>query len=102
MAILMIDIERGTARYCGLGNISGAIFLREGVRHSLVSQNGTAGVIRPRITEFQYPFPPGAMLVMHSDGIATHWELATYAGLRSKHPTLIAGVLFKDHRREPR
>jgi anti-sigma regulatory factor (Ser/Thr protein kinase) len=100
VAILAIDIERGHARYCGLGNISGAIFPRDGLRHSLVSQNGTAGVSRPRITEFQYPFPPGAMVVMHSDGVGTHWELATYAGLRVKHPTLIAGVLFRDHRRE--
>lgn len=100
VAILAVDIERATARYCGLGNISGVILLPDGARHSLVSQNGTAGVSRPRVTEFRYPFPPGAMLVMHTDGIGNHWELATYAGLRLKHPTLIAGVLFRDHRRE--
>ena len=77
-----------------------AILLPGGARHSLVSQNGTAGASRPRVVEFQYPFPPGAMLVMHSDGVGAHWELATYPGLRVKHPSLIAGVLFRDHRRE--
>jgi len=100
VAVLALDIERGTARYSGLGNIAGAILLPGGARHSLVSQNGTAGASRPRVVEFQYPFPPGAMLVMHSDGVGTHWELATYPGLRVKHPSLIAGVLFRDHRRE--
>jgi hypothetical protein len=42
------------------------------------------------------PFPAGAMLVLHSDGIATHWDLAAYPGLRPKQPSLVAGVLFRD------
>ena len=57
---------------------------------------GTAGVGRPRLQEFHYPFPAGAMLVMHSDGIAAHWELTDYPGLRLRHPSLVAGVLFRD------
>ena len=34
-----------------------------------------------KIQEFVYPWPPGALLVMHSDGLATHWKLEPYPGL---------------------
>jgi len=38
--------------------------------------------------------------VMHSDGISSQWQLDSYAGLRGKHPTLVAGVLFRDFGRQ--
>jgi hypothetical protein len=48
---------------------------------------------------FQYPFPPGSALIMHSGGVSASWDLASYPGLRSKHPALIARVLFRDFTR---
>jgi hypothetical protein len=39
------------------------------------------------------------MLIMHSDGVATRWNLEQYAGLASRHPALIAGVLYRDFTR---
>ncbi len=43
--------------------------------------------------------PEGALLVMHSDGISAKWDLASYPGLASRHPSLIAAVLYRDFRR---
>ena len=34
-------------------------------------------------------------MVMHSDGLATHWSLDKYPGLLSRHPSVIAGVLYQ-------
>jgi hypothetical protein len=96
VAVLAADLERGVARYCGLGNVAATIIDPYAARHSLVSMPGPAGVGRPRVQEFQYPFPPEATLVMHSDGIAPNWDLADYPGLRLKAPSLVAGVLFRD------
>jgi hypothetical protein len=39
-------------------------------------------------------------LVLHSDGIATQWDLARYPGLPSRDPSLIAGVLYRDFKRD--
>jgi hypothetical protein len=39
------------------------------------------------------------VLILHSDGLSARWDLDDYAGLRRRHPALIAGVLFRDHRR---
>jgi hypothetical protein len=52
-----------------------------------------------KIQEFQYPFPKGSLLIMHSDGIATHWDLASYPGIEARHPAFVSAALFRDHSR---
>jgi hypothetical protein len=37
---------------------------------------------------------------MHSDGIGHGWDIGRYPGLFDADPGLIAGVLFRDCRRE--
>jgi hypothetical protein len=70
----------------------------EGARH-MVSHNGTAGHLAPRIREFAYPYTGNPLLILHSDGLTSRWDLAAYPGLATQHPSLIAGVLLRDHRR---
>ena len=67
----------------------------------MVSHNGTAGHVAPRIREFTYEFTGNPLVILHSDGLTTRWDLAAYPGLASQHPSLIAGVLLRDHRRLP-
>jgi anti-sigma regulatory factor (Ser/Thr protein kinase) len=98
VAIAEIDPGRAVVRYAGIGNIAGSILWRGGTR-SLVSHNGIAGHEARRITEFSYPFPGGALLVLHSDGLASRWTLDPYPGLGERHPALVAGVLYRDFKR---
>ena len=81
VAALSVDLERRTATYAGLGNIGGVVLHPTGARHSMVSHNGTAGATAARIQEFHYVVPSGAIVVMFSDGLATHWDLGAYPGL---------------------
>jgi len=99
VAVAVVDLERRVARYSGLGNIVGVILGPGTRRQSMVSQNGTAGHTASRIQEFHYPFPPQSILLMHSDGLGTHWDLAAYPGLQARHPSLIAGVIYRDFSR---
>lgn len=98
LAIAEVDFERLTVRFAGIGNISGTIFspLKS---NSMVSYNGTVGHEVRKIQEFVYPWTKGGLLVMHSDGLGTHWRLDRYPGLAAKHPSLIAGVLYRDFNR---
>jgi anti-sigma regulatory factor (Ser/Thr protein kinase) len=93
-----IDLGAGEIRYAGFGNIAGVLVGAERTQ-SMVSMNGTAGqgILKPR--EFSYRFVPGALLVMFSDGLGSHWSLETYPGLAVRHPSLVAGVLYRDHAR---
>jgi hypothetical protein len=65
----------------------------------MVSHNGTAGHVAPRIREFVYPFSGAPCVIMHSDGLSNRWRIGDYPGLAACHPSLIAAVLFRDFRR---
>ncbi len=99
VAIAEIDAERGTVAFGGLGNVSGIVFADDAPPRHMVSTNGTAGVEARHIREFQYPYPEGATLVLHSDGISTHWNLFDYPGLAAHDPAIIAGVVYRDFSR---
>ncbi|MFF5054132.1 SpoIIE family protein phosphatase [Micromonospora sp. NPDC000663] len=88
--------EGGMLRYAGLGNISGVIVEGDGQRRGLVSLPGIAGHQRPTIREYDYPFGPGARLVMHSDGVVDRWRLTDYPGLAERSPLVMAATLLRD------
>src|SRR5262249_52752766 len=98
VAVAEIDPARRQLRFAGLGNIGGTI-VDEGRTRSLVSQHGTAGHDARTIQEFTYSWRAGALLVLHSDGLISHWTLDRYPGLARRHPMLVAGVLYRDFRR---
>ncbi len=98
VAVAQVDRAGKVVRYVGIGNISGAILTGGEVRR-MVSHNGTAGHIAPRIREFTYPYSAGAAILLHSDGLSNRWDMAHYPGLAASHPSLVAGVLYRDHRR---
>jgi anti-sigma regulatory factor (Ser/Thr protein kinase) len=98
LAVARLDATGGLIRFVGIGNICAAT-ISGGTTRRMVSHNGTAGHIAPRIQEFPYPFVGAPVVVMHSDGLTTKWSLEAYPGLASCHPSLIAGVLFRDFRR---
>jgi anti-sigma regulatory factor (Ser/Thr protein kinase) len=99
-AVSIADIEAGRplVRYAGVGNIAGEVISTSGIR-SMVSLNGTAGVEMRKVTEFTYPWSDEAVLVLHSDGLSSRWNIDHYPGLVSRHPAVIAGVLYRDHDR---
>lgn len=98
VAVAEVDPENEILRYAGVGNITGMV-LSDGLSRSLVSHNGTVGHEARKFQEFTYPFPGGAVLVMHSDGLSARWSLESYPGLLSHDPSLIAGVLYRDANR---
>ena len=98
VGVAEIDPGRGLLRFSGVGNIAGVVQGAEGARH-LVSHNGIVGHEARRIDEFSYAWPASALLVLHSDGVATHWDLTRYAGLARCSPALVAGVLYRDFAR---
>jgi hypothetical protein len=99
VAVAEMDPTAGMVRFAGLGNISGVIVPPEGALRRMVSFNGTAGHEVRKIVEFTYPWTSDSVLVMHSDGLSTHWSLDSYPGLLLRHPSVIAGVLYRDHSR---
>ncbi len=84
----------GKIVYSGIGNVAGATSANGELRR-MVSMPGTAGHNARKIQAFEYPFA-GGLVILHSDGIASGWTLERYPNLATRHPTLIAAVLYRD------
>lgn len=95
IGVAEIDPGGRALRFAGVGNVGGAV-LRRGASQSLVSHNGTVGHEVRKVQEFTYAWEPDSLLVLHSDGLATHWRFDKYPGLADRDPALIAGVLYRD------
>jgi anti-sigma regulatory factor (Ser/Thr protein kinase) len=98
VAVACLDNVSDELRFAGIGNISVSLHGDGNARH-LVSHNGIVGSNMRKVQEFAMPMTDDAMLIMHSDGIGTRWDLERYPGLSQRHPALIAAVLYRDHAR---
>jgi anti-sigma regulatory factor (Ser/Thr protein kinase) len=98
VATASIDPVARRVTYGGIGNIAGFITDTGGTRR-MVSHSGTAGHTAGRMQEFHYPIHNRPVLVMFSDGLTTSWSPEGHPGLFALDPTLIAGVLYRDHAR---
>lgn len=95
LAIAKIQFEKSLLTFAGVGNISASI-VAMGSSRSIPSHNGIVGHQMSRVQEFTYPWKSDSILVMHSDGIGTHWTLEDYPGIWSKKPSVIAAILHRD------
>jgi hypothetical protein len=95
LSVARIDYSSGDVRFAGIGNVSGVVYDGQ-ARRALVSHNGIVGANMRKVQEFAAECPPGAIVVMHSDGVQTQWDLNDYPGLHACAPALVAGVLMRD------
>jgi len=99
VAVAEIDPAARVVRFAGIGNISGVVIPPSDPWQRMVSHNGTAGHHLHKVTEFTYPWKSGSLLLMHSDGLTSSWSLDAYPGLLLRHPSVVAGVLYRDFSR---
>jgi anti-sigma regulatory factor (Ser/Thr protein kinase) len=92
-AVGVVQLGDGIARFSGLGNVAASI-LGQGRRKSMISIPGIAGLQARTIRQFEYELPPGAAVILHSDGISSRWEAAALPSLETRDPLLIAAVLL--------
>ena len=96
VAVAELDVVAGTVVFSGAGNIAGRLI--SGVEdHALLSQHGTVGLQIRRLQDVQYAWPAHAILVLHSDGIVSRWNLGDAVGLLQCDPAVIAGWIIRDH-----
>jgi anti-sigma regulatory factor (Ser/Thr protein kinase) len=98
VGIAEIDRDARLVRFAGLGNIAATLITPDD-RRGMVSAGGTLGHTWRTVREFSYPIAGAATVILHSDGIATRWQLDAYPGLEACHPGVIAAVLYRDFRR---
>lgn len=98
VAVIKLDLFRLVVKAASVGNVAGIIVEPGGQRH-LTAYNGTVGHQLNKFQEFSYPWSTEALLVLYTDGLGTRWNFDAYPGLVSRHPSVIAGVLYRDFNR---
>lgn len=94
VGVAELDSEAEEVRFAGIGNVSAVVC--GSVRRTMVSMPGIVGQQRRDVREFAYPLPPGALVVLHSDGLTDRWSLEDYPGLVEHAPIVIAATLLRD------
>lgn len=98
VAVACIDRDQSLLNFAGVGNIAVCV-LDNGVRRHLISHNGIVGNNLRKVQEFNQSWNFNSLLIGHSDGINTRWDLDQYPGLSQLHPNLIASILYRDFSR---
>jgi anti-sigma regulatory factor (Ser/Thr protein kinase) len=92
-AVGIVRISGPVARFAGLGNVAASV-LSAGTRKSMLSVPGIAGHQARTFRQFEYEVPPGAAVILHSDGISGRWQADALPGLETRDPLLIGAVLL--------
>jgi anti-sigma regulatory factor (Ser/Thr protein kinase) len=92
-AIGVVRIDGPVVWFAGLGNIA-AVLLANGDRKGMLSVPGIAGHQARAIRQFEYTAPPGAAVILHSDGLSARWDAAALPGLNNRDPLVVAAALL--------
>ena len=99
IGIVLIDLESSTLRYTGVGNIEVRVKSRTVIRP--ISINGILGYNLRQVREEEFPYRQGDIIILHSDGISTKFDLNLYPPeFLGQHPQAIAERIAAEFGRE--
>jgi anti-sigma regulatory factor (Ser/Thr protein kinase) len=94
-AVAVVQVAGPAIVFAGVGNVAGVI-LAGGTRKSMLSIPGIAGHQAGTIRQFEYAAPPGAAVILHSDGVSSRWEPRSLPGLSTRDPLVVAAALLAE------
>jgi anti-sigma regulatory factor (Ser/Thr protein kinase) len=98
VSVARVDPRLRQIQFAGVGNVLGLV---SGPRETknFVTMPGIVGHNMTSVREFTYAWPTDFLVLIYSDGIASHWTLDEYDGLAEKDPALISAVIYRDRKR---
>lgn len=95
--IASVDYKAEVWNICGIGNINTRIYT--GLENkTYTAYNGIIGHNIPRtLNSTIVPFKKHQIIVMHSDGLRTRWNLNDLTSIFKQSPGIIAASLFKEN-----
>ncbi len=93
MALARFDLARNILTIGSVGNIEVRLF-GSPEHFALIVRRGVIGLNAPSPALLDHPWTPECILVMHSDGLRTHWHWSEFPGLTEAAPDAIAQRLL--------
>lgn len=95
--IATVDYKSESWNICGVGNINTRIY-RGLENKTYTPYNGIIGHNIPRtLNSTIVPYEKHQLIVMHSDGLRTRWNLNDLTSIIKQNPGVIASSLYKDN-----
>ena len=93
--IVSVDEKAAIWSICGVGNISTRIYT--GMENKTYNPyNGIVGHNMPRtLNTTTFPYEKYQMVVMHSDGLKTRWDLNNLSSILKHEPGIVAASIYK-------
>ncbi|WP_428232637.1 SpoIIE family protein phosphatase [Flavobacterium sp.] len=95
--VASVDYKTQTWNICGIGNINTRIY--NGLENKTYTPyNGILGHNIPRtLNSTIVPYQKHQIIIMHSDGLRTRWNLNDLVSIIKQNPSIIASSLLKDN-----
>ena len=93
-SLCRLNLIKGLVHYVGVGNITTRIYGNDYT--SFIPKGGIVGYSMTTPKEHQVTIYPGDILILYSDGLRQHFDLAQYPGLLAGTALEIANNLIKN------
>jgi serine/threonine protein phosphatase PrpC len=93
MALARFDWMLGRLVFASIGNIEVRVFPKSAPFHFII-RRGVIGLNAPNVAVTEHPWPTDHMMVLHSDGLRSHWDWKDFPGLLNKPATVLAQELL--------
>ena len=94
MALARLDWGQGRLVFASVGNIAVRVFPRAEPCHFVI-RRGVIGLNAPSAVVTEHPWSPDHVLVLHSDGVATHWGWKDFPGWADRPAAAMAQELLR-------
>lgn len=99
MALARFDWQSGRLALASVGNIEVRVLPASGRRYFPV-RRGVIGLNAPAAVVFEQPWNPESIMVMHSDGLRSHWSWNDFPDLPRQSASAAAETLLRALARE--
>jgi anti-sigma regulatory factor (Ser/Thr protein kinase)/serine/threonine protein phosphatase PrpC len=93
MALARLDWERWQLEFASVGNIEARV-LHAGTARNLIARRGIVGLMAPPPTVSRHDWQPDATLIVHSDGIPSHWGAGVLDDLLDASASVLARTIL--------
>ncbi len=91
-----IDLARRTLVFAGVGNVVGRLIGSAERSTGLAAQPGIVGHQMREVRAVTTPIERGDLVVLHTDGLTSKWDLWMHRGARGRSCDLVAALLLRD------
>ena len=93
MALARIDLAKERLTVASVGNVEVRL-VSSPQRLNLIVRRGIIGLNAPSPVPAEHPWTSDTLLIMHSDGLKTHWDWSEFRELQAAPPAVIAKQLL--------